>query len=134
MIEIQVQGLRELDAYLSALYGDMRDNLRAAVEVSAKNVKDAARQRLKPISGRGKSHIPFLPTAIKYTWLRGPRSTIEASVHATGKQARLIGVIEHGSPTSAPHPALGPAGTEEWDGFREGVRTAIREAIGRGNG
>jgi hypothetical protein len=134
MIEIQVNGLRELDAYLSALYGDLRDNLRAAVEVSAKNVKDDARKRLKPISTRGKSHIPFLPTAIKYTWLRGPRSTVEASVHATGRQARLIGVIEHGSPTSGPHPALGPAGRAEWDGFREGVRKALRDAIGGGHG
>jgi hypothetical protein len=124
MIEITLTGDTRLAHVLERFPGELHKNLRKAVEVSAKNVKDGARQRVIP-----SKYLPHLPRAIRYRFLRSTRDVVEASVHAEGRQARLIGVIEHGSPTSGPHPFLGPAGRAEWAGFRNGCREAIIGAL-----
>lgn len=125
MIEITVTGVNELDARLAAAPERIHKGLREAVQKSAKNVKTDARSRVIP-----SKYLPHLPRAIDYRMRRSTRDVVEASVEAHGTQARLIGVIEHGSPTSGAHPFMGPAGRGEWDGFRAACREAIRNAWG----
>lgn len=125
MIEITITGAERIDAILAAAPEKIHTGLRKAVIDSAKNVKAGARQRVIP-----SRYLPHLPRAIDYKMRRSGRDVVEASVEAHGRQARLIGVIEHGSPTSGAHPFMGPAGREEWATFREACREAIRGAFG----
>lgn len=128
MTQINVRGLQAVIRRLEGVEPKLRDNLRAAVEVTARHIKDDAKKNLRPIATPGVSHIKHLPSAIKYE-MSGNRYYVAASVHATGKQARLIGVIEYGSPTSAPHPFLMPAALFNRADFLKGVRLAVKDSI-----
>ena len=128
MISVEVRGLQAVLGRLGAFEPAARENLRKAVEITARKIKDDARNNLRPIATPGVSHIQHLPAAIGYQ-MEGNRYYVAAKVNAKGKQARFIGVIEYGSPTSAPHPFLMPAALFNRDDFLKGVRQAVKDAI-----
>lgn len=125
MTTINVRGLQAVIRRIDGVEPKLRDNLRKAVEITARHIKDDAKANLR---GMGFVYVPHLPAAIKYQ-LEGNRYYVAAKVNATGKQARLIGVIEYGSPTSAPHPFLMPAALMNRADFLKGVREAIKDSI-----
>lgn len=128
MMSIEVRGLQAVVGRLNGFEPTLRDNLRKAVEITARNIKDDAKENLQGLSTPSISHIPYLPAAIEYQ-MEGNRYYVAAKVNAKGKQARLIGVIEYGSPTSAPHPFLMPAAMFNRADFLKGVRQAVKDAI-----
>jgi hypothetical protein len=128
MISVEVRGLQAVVARLTGFEPNVRENLRKAVEITARNIKDDARNNLKGLSTPSISHIPMLPATIEYQ-MEGNRYYVAAKVNAKGRQARFIGVIEYGSPTSAPHPFLMPAALFNRDDFLKGVRQAVKDAI-----
>ena len=127
-MQIKVRGLQAVVQRLEGVDPKLRDNLRKAVEITARHIKDDAKTNLKPIATPGVSHIKHLPYAIKYQ-MEGNRYYVAAKVGAKGRQARLIGVIEYGSPTSAPHPFLMPAALFNRADFLKGVRQAVKDSI-----
>jgi HK97 gp10 family phage protein len=127
-MQIQVRGLQAVVKRLEGVEPKLRDNLRKAVEITARHIKDDAKKNLMPIATPGVSHIKHLPYAIKYQ-MEGNQYYVAAKVGAKGKQARLIGVIEYGSPTSAPHPFLMPAALFNRADFLKGVRQAVKDSI-----
>lgn len=124
-MEIRVRGLQAVIKQLEAVEPRMRDNLRKAVEITARHIKDDAKSNLR---GMGFVYVPKLPAAIKYH-MEGNKYYVAAKVRATGEQARFIGVIEYGSPTSAPHPFLMPAALTNRADFLKGVRQAVKDSI-----
>lgn len=127
-MQIKVRGLQAVVKRLEGVDPALRENLRKAVEITARHIKDDAKANLKPIATPGVSHIKHLPAAIKYQ-MEGNRYYVAAKIGAKGKQARLIGVIEYGSPTSAPHPFLMPAALFNRADFLKGVRQAVKDSI-----
>lgn len=125
MIDVKIRGLQAVIKKFDGVEPKLRDNLRKAVEITARHIKDDAKANLR---GMGFVYVPHLPATIKYE-MSGNRYYVAASVHAKGKQARLIGVIEYGSPTSAPHPFLMPAALMNRADFLRGVREAIKDSV-----
>jgi hypothetical protein len=108
----------------------LRENLRKAVEITARNIKDDAKKNLQGMTTPDISHVWRLPASIQYV-MSGNRYYVAASVHAKGaaNQARQVGIIEYGSPTSAPHPFLMPAAMFNRDDFLRGVRKAVKDSL-----
>jgi hypothetical protein len=125
---IQVRGLQAVIKRFGAVEPNLRENLRKAVEITARNIKDDAKKNLQGMATPTISHVWHLPAAIEYQ-MSGNRYYVAAKVNAKGKQARFIGVIEYGSPTSAPHPFLMPAALFNREDFLRGVRAALKDAI-----
>ena len=125
MIDVKIRGLQAVIKRFDDVEPNLRDNLRKAVEITARHIKDDAKDNLR---GMGFVYVPHLPAAVKYH-MEGNRYYVAAKVRATGKQARLIGVIEYGSPTSAPHPFLMPAALTNRADFLRGVRQAIKDSV-----
>ncbi len=124
-MEIKIRGLQAVIKQLEAVEPLMRENLRKAVEITARHIKDDAKSNLR---GMGFVYVPKLPAAIKYH-MEGNKYYVAAKIRATGEQARFIGVIEYGSPTSAPHPFLMPAALTNRADFLKGVRQAVKDSI-----
>ncbi len=125
MIDVKIRGLQAVIKRFDDVGPNLRDNLRKAVEITARHIKDDAKANLR---GMGFVYVPHLPVAIEYQ-MSGNRYYVAAKINAKGKQARLIGVIEYGSPTSAPHPFLMPAALTNRADFLKGVRQAIKDSI-----
>lgn len=128
MTTIQVRGLQAVIRRIEGVEPKVRENLRKAVEITARNIKDDARKNLRGMTTPSISHIPLLPATIEYQ-MEGNRYYTAAKVNAKGRQARFIGVIEYGSPTSAPHPFLMPAALFNRADFLKGVRQAVKDAL-----
>lgn len=128
MISVHVRGLQAVVKRLEAVDPKLRDNLRKAVEITARNIKDDARKNLGGMTTPSVSHVPMLPATIEYQ-MEGNAYYVAAKVNAKGRQARFIGVIEYGSPTSAPHPFLMPAALFNRADFLKGVREAVKDSI-----
>jgi hypothetical protein len=127
-MQIQVRGLQAVVKRLEGVDPLLRENLRKAVEITARHIKDDAKANLKPMATPHVSHVWKLPAALHYH-MEGNRYYVAAKVRATGEQARFIGVIEYGSPTSAPHPFLMPAALMNRADFLKGVRQAVKDSI-----
>jgi hypothetical protein len=127
-MEIKVRGLQAVIRRFEGVEPLMRENLRKAVEITARHIKDDAKANLRPMANFGFSHVPKLPAAIKYQ-MEGNRYYVAAKINAKGEQARFVGIIEYGSPTSAPHPFLMPAALLNRADFLKGVRQAVKDSI-----
>ncbi|HEX9229423.1 MAG TPA: hypothetical protein VF885_22725 [Arthrobacter sp.] len=127
-MQIQVRGLQAVVKRLDAVEPLLRENLRKAVEISARHIKDDAKQNLQGMVTQGISHVWKLPAAMAYH-MEGNRYYVAAKVRANGEQGRQVGIIEYGSPTSAPHPFLMPAALLNRADFLKGVRLAVKDSI-----
>lgn len=104
--------------------------LRKAVEVNARHIKDDTRSNIKAIPKRGR-RLAHLIRAINYDMYRRT-DEVEADIGAIGgraPQARLIGVIENGSPTSAAHRPIRRALEQNQEDFRRGVEQAVEDSF-----
>lgn len=99
--------------------------VRVAVEVGAFNVK---RDAVQFASGIG--HAPNYPRSISYE-VDATATGVGADIgpENDGPQGGLGAILEYGSPTSAPHPHLGPALDREGPKFAEAVGVAGLSAI-----
>jgi len=104
------------------------ENVRKAVTVTARNVKDGWRKKLS-----GSQTLPGTPRAISYD-VRGGNairgSEISAEIGADlGGQGSLVWVDEYGSPTSAPRGSGAAALHENERDFIEGLSKAIGDVL-----
>ena len=130
MISVNVRGLQAVIRKIDGVEPKLRDNLRKAVEITARHVKDDARKNLQGMATPAVSHVWRLPAALQYE-MSGNRYYVAASVHAKGvaNQARQVCIIEYGSPTSAPHPFLMPAALMNRADFLKGVSQAVKDSL-----
>lgn len=127
-MRVEVTGLDAVIVRFRKAPPALMNNLRAAVEVTATRVKNDARDNIKGISSRGR--LPHMPGAVKYDPLTLTASDVETKVKLSGRQARLIGPIESGTPFSAPKKPLENAAKANEEDFDRGVRKAIDDALG----
>jgi hypothetical protein len=132
MTQINVRGLQAVIKHIDGVEPKLRVNLRKAVEITARHIKDDAKKNLHAhgITTPDISHIPKLASSIQYQ-MQGNRYYVAATVNAKNKelQARQVGIIEYGSPTSAPHPFLMPAALFNRADFLKGVRQAVKDSL-----
>lgn len=121
--------LDKLAADLGEVKGKAGPLLRKAVEVTARNVKDAAKASVKG----GSSKWRALPSAIDYS-LSGSGSNqfgsqLEAEVgYRLGGGGSLGGIRELGSPSAVPHNDLANALHANEGDFETGLQKATEQA------
>lgn len=124
---IDFSDLAKLAADLGEVPKDAGDNVRKAIEVSARNIKDDWKGKLA-----GARQLGGAQRAITYD-LKGGRgirgSQIEAEIGATlGGQGSLVGILEYGSPTLAPRGYGLKALEDTAEDFQRGLEKAIEDA------
>jgi hypothetical protein len=104
--------------------------LRKAIEVTARNVKDSWRSKLK-----GSQTLPGLPAAVSYdvsTFQGFGVSILQAEIgfDKTKPQGALGNVSEYGTPTVAPRGFGHAALQENQADFEKGIGIAVDQALG----
>lgn len=125
MADFDFSDLDKLAADLGTVSRDTRKNVRKAVEVTARKVKDSWRDKLK-----GSSTLPGLPSAVSYD-VKSASGAIEAEVgfDKGRRQGALGNVSEFGTPSVGPR-GFGLASLEEKQGdFEDGIGKALGETL-----
>lgn len=126
-----VQGMDMVHMGLRNIPARTKPFLVKAVEKTAYDVKNDTKANIQniPQARRTIGRLGHLANAARYDAPKLTGEIIETKVEFHGSQARLIGVIEHGSPTSAPKWPLKRAGEANQENFIEGVSKAIADGI-----
>lgn len=99
---------------------------RAIVKRGANNIKTDAQRRVGTMR-----HAPAYPRAISYeTHETVNYAWAEIGPDKNKRQGALGNVIEFGSPHSAPHPHMAPAGDAERPKFERELELAAAKALG----
>jgi len=128
-IEFDMSELAKLSADLGVVAGKAGPLIRKAVEVTARNVKDAARESVKS----GASSWKALPAAIDYS-LNGAGSNQYGSVlqaeigYRLGGAGSVGGIREFGSARAVPHNDLANALHANEGDFEKGLQIATAQA------
>lgn len=135
----------ELDELVADLRGvpfESGENLRKAVEVSARNVRDSWREKL-----HGSRSVPRGPRSVTYdmtaneSYLRQALlgnagasevvAEIGPEIGVPGGQGAIVGMLEYGTPTTAPRGFGLESLRENEEDFERGVRMAVDAAMER---
>lgn len=118
--------VRKLAADLSEAESNAAPLVRKAVEVSARRVKDAARDNMRDVK-----YMPHIPAAVDYDLLgSGDGITAEVGFDRGKRQGQLGNIYEYGSRF---FPARGPlthALHENEADFVKGITLAATDALG----
>lgn len=122
---VEVFGLQAVVADLENAPVRLIANLRLAVQINCKKVRDDARQRVM-----GHRYLPAYPYSITYETAYGPDSVEGVIGPDKGRaQGPLGNIIEYGTSKNAPLPHLGPALDANADDLVAGVEIAVRQAL-----
>lgn len=124
-IEFDFSDLRALQADLGRAGSQAAQNVRQAVEITARRVKDEART----LAG-GLAHAPHYPRSISYDIHIGLQQTsAEIGPDKGGPQGALGNILEYGTSKNAPIPHLGPALKANEADFMEGLSRAVGDVL-----
>ncbi|MFD2757102.1 hypothetical protein [Gulosibacter faecalis] len=124
MIEFDHSEVQKLRANLSAVGPRVAVNARKAVEVTARRVKDSARDRT-----RGMKYLGGVPAAIDYDML-GSLDGIRAEVGFNKRgQGKLGNIIEYGSRYFPARGQLTAALYDNEADFVKGIMQAVDESM-----
>lgn len=123
-IKFDTSELSALAADLGDVPAKVRTNVRKAVEVTARNVKDSWKE---PLSGS--QSVPGGARSISYDITSGVEGVTAEIGPEIGGPGALVGMLEYGTPTSGPtgygHAAL----QQNEDDFQKGLEIAIGEIL-----
>ncbi|MFI2612049.1 hypothetical protein [Kitasatospora sp. NPDC018619] len=124
-MSVIVTGLQELVASFEQAPLRLRVLAATAVEVTARRVRDDARQRIS-----GHRYLPRYPHSITYD-IKATARGVEAEIGPDkGRpQGPLGNIIEYGTSKNAPLPHLGPALDAAEADAEHGITTAVRDAL-----
>lgn len=132
-IVIDASELHTLKADLGAVPAASGQNLRKAIEVTARNVRDTARE-----NATGMAHAPAFPYSITYdiegAGNRGTGSQLTAEIgpDKARPQGALGNLIEFGSINNAPQGIMHGALQANQADFERGLDRAIDDALKAG--
>ncbi|MCA1218698.1 hypothetical protein [Streptomyces sp. 8L] len=125
-MSVIITGLREVETALSGAPAVLDVKVKQAVTVTARKVRDSARQRVS-----GYAHLPAYPYSITYDVTESAAGAeAEIGPDKDRTQGPLGNLIEYGSRKNAPIPHMGPALEENADDLEKGVETAVTQALG----
>lgn len=125
MADFDFSDITNLAADLEGVSRDTQKNVRKAVEVTARKVKDSWRDKLK-----GSSTLPGLPSAVTYD-VKSPAGAVEGEIgfDKGRRQGALGNVSEFGTPKVGPR-GFGLASLEENQAdFIDGIGIAISDSL-----
>jgi len=122
---VDVIGLNVVVADLNAFPRRLAVNVRKAVEVTSRKVRDDARSRIG-----GHKYLPAYPYSITYD-VKATAEGVEGEIGPDKglAQGPLGNIVEYGTSKNAPIPHLGPALDANAEDLVTGVEIAIRQAM-----
>lgn len=126
MADLNFSEIDKLAADLGTVARETQPNVRKALEVTARKVKDGWRDKLK-----GSATLPGLPGAVSYD-IEEPGGSVEAEIgfDKGRRQGALGNVSEFGTPTVGPR-GFGLATLEEnQEDFIKGISKAAGDTLG----
>lgn len=127
-VDIEVEGLDELIVALTVAADSVIDAVERVVGQGCNNIKKDAAARW-----RGYPHLPHLPRSVDYDVTReGDTVTGEVGPNKAKLQGGLGSIIERGTLTSGPIPAMSPAFDAEAPRFENALADIAVELIERG--
>jgi hypothetical protein len=127
-IQVDAGEVFDLAQILTDAAGVAPADARSIVKRGAQNIKTDAQRRISPVVKR---HAPAYPRAITYDThetLKG--AWAEIGPDKNKRQGALGNLFEFGSPTSPPHPHMGPAGEAEEPKLAKAMQDAAAKALG----
>ncbi len=124
-MSVIVIGLQELVASLEGAPVRLRTFAAKAVEVTARTIRDEARQRIS-----GHRYLPQYPQSITYD-IKPTATGVEAEIgpDKDRPQGPLGNIIEYGTSKNAPLPHLGPALDAAEPDAEHGITIAVQDAL-----
>lgn len=124
-MDVQVTGLTVVVDDLNAFPRKLAVNVRKAVQVTSRKVRDDARNRIK-----GHKYLPAYPYSITYD-TKATAEGIEGEIGPDKGRAQgpLGNIVEYGTSKNAPLPHLGPALDANAEDLVTGIEIAIRQAM-----
>jgi HK97 gp10 family phage protein len=124
-LSLIITGLQELVAALDGAPLKLRTYAAKAVEVTARTIRDDARQRIS-----GHRYLPQYPRSITYD-IKPTPGGVEAEIGPDKQlaQGALGNIIEYGTSHNAPLPHLGPALDAAGPDAEHGITTAVQDAL-----
>lgn len=124
--EIDVSELRALSETLHGAPESVAPKVRKAVEVTARHVKDDARNISRALVGK---HGRFYPFTMEYQLKDNPHGVTAEIGPRPGGQGNLAPIFETGNPYSGHKQSLEPALLANVGDFRRGLLKAVSEVI-----
>lgn len=123
-MSVEVTGLQQVTEALVASPERLAVNLRKAVQVTCRRVRDDARRRIAD-----HRYLPAYPYSITYDTRVLPDGVEgEIGPDKDRPQGPLGNIVEYGTSKNAPLPHLGPALDANADDLLVGVEIAVRQA------
>lgn len=123
---VELAGLGKMQAVIRSANRTIYPNVRKAVEVTSRNIKDDAKRNAAEVLGE---HVRHQASTYQYEIDRLAPGVVEGSIGPVKgwKQAGIP--LEYGTPFTAPKPALEPALEANAQDFIKGISMAVGESI-----
>jgi len=103
-------------------------NIRKAVEVTSRHVKDDAKKNAKELFGAS-SEVRHQPSTYQYEMKFPSKGVVEGWIGPVKGLKQAAIPLEYGTPHTAPKPALEPALAANLEDLVKGVSIAVGEAL-----
>lgn len=123
---VELSGVKELQAVVQSAGRNIYPNVRKAVEVTARNVKDDAKRNAREVLGE---HVRHQPSTYQYEIERLGAGVVEGRVGPVKGWKQAAIPLEYGTPFTAPKPALGPALEANVEDFIHGLNLAVGDTL-----
>jgi plasmid stabilization system protein ParE len=130
MIRVQVFGLRKFIEDLDRAHDKIDERVAKVTKTSVDAIKNDAQRQVRAARFRPLPHLARSFTS-ELTQRNQRRVTAEAGASHELLQGKLDVFIEHGSPTSNPHPHWRPAGDRELPHWEEALEDACAKDFER---
>lgn len=125
MADVEILGLQAVVANLEAVPARLAVNVRTAVQITSRKIRDDARSRIA-----GHRYLPAYPYSITYDTTYTAEGVMGEIGPDKGRaQGPLGNIVEYGTSKNAPIPHLGPALDANADDLAAGVEIAVQQAL-----
>jgi hypothetical protein len=123
---VEIVGLDKLQAVIKNADRNIYPNVRKAVEVTSRNVKDEAKRNAREVLGE---HVRHQPSTYQYEIERLGPGVVEGRIGPVKGWKQAAIPLEYGTPFTPPKPALGPALEANIEDFIHGLNLAVEDSL-----
>lgn len=123
---VDTTGANALHAVFRNADKNIYPNVRKAVEVTSRNIKDAAKRNAAEVLGE---HVRHQASTYQYEIERVGAGIVEGRIGPVKGWKQAAIPLEYGTPYTAPKPALEPALEANIEDFIHGLNLAVKDSL-----
>lgn len=123
---VEVNGVVQLSQVFLSAGMNIYPNVRKAVEVTSRHVKDDAKRNAADVLGE---HVRHQPSTYQYEIERAGDGIVEGRIGPVKGWKQAAIPLEYGTPFTAPKPALEPALESNVEDFIRGLHMAVEDSL-----